>query len=612
VVKTYPLFGAGGQRRIAGMFLRFTRRRKNGKEHRYWSIVENKRCAGGKVVQRPVLYLGEINDSQHAAWLRVIEAFDEESLRPRQLALFPAGRDVPDHAAGFGVQVRLDAMELHRPRQWGACWLACHLYEQLELDRFFAPRLPDSREGTSWQHILQTLVCYRLIDPGSEWRLHRLWFEQSAMGDLLGEDYALVEKNALYRCLDKLLAHKTALFDHLRARWQDLFCAKFEVLLYDLTSTYFESDPPDNDADKRRHGYSRDKRSDCVQVVIALIVTPEGFPLAYEVLPGNTADNTTLRGFLQKIEAQYGKAQRIWVMDRGIPTEEVLREMRQADPPVSYLVGTPKGRLAKMEKALLARPWQAVREGVDVKLLPQEEELYVLARSSARIDKERAMRRRKLKWLWARLKELSAMSLSREELLMKLGAARAKAPAAWRLVDVHVDPQIATFTYALNRDKLRNLRRREGRYLLRTNLCGREPAELWQFYIQLTEVEAAFKNLKDDLQLRPIYHQLIERVEAHIFVAFLAYCLHVTLRARLKPLAGGLTPRAVLDKFAAVQMLDVHFPTTDGRTLVLSRYTELNADQKLMVRQLNLELPPQPPPRITVAGRIARAPARAL
>jgi transposase len=594
------------------MYLRFTRRRKNGKEHRYWSIVESKRCAGGRVVQRPVLYLGEINDSQHAAWSRVIEAFDEESQRPRQLALFPAGRDVPDHAADFGVQVRLDAMELHRPRQWGACWLACHVYEQLELDRFWAPRLPDSREGTSWRHILQTLVCYRLIDPGSEWRLHRLWFEQSAMGDLLGEDYSLVEKNALYRCLDKLVAHKAALFDHLRARWQDLFCAKFEVLLYDLTSTYFESDPPDNDADKRRHGYSRDKRSDCVQVVIALIVTPEGLPLAYEVLPGNTADNATLRGFLEKIEAQYGKAQRIWVMDRGIPTEEALREMRQADPPISYLVCTPKGRLTKMEKALLARPWQAVREGVDVKLLPQEEELYVLARSSARIGKERAMRRRKLKWLWARLKELSAMSLTREQLLMKLGAARAKAPAAWRIVDIKVDPQTATFAYALNRNKLRSLRRREGRYLLRTNLCGREPVELWRFYIQLTEVEAAFKTLKDDLQLRPIHHQLIERVEAHIFVAFLAYCLHVTLRARLKPLANGLTPRAVLDKFAAVQMLDVHFPTTDGRTLVLSRYTELNADQKLLVRQLDLELPLQPPPRITAAGHIARVPAHAV
>ena len=215
-------------------------------------------------------------------------------------------------------------------------------------------------------------------------------------------------------------------------------------------------------------------------MVIALIVTPEGLPLAYEVLPRNTADNATLRGFLKKIEAQYGKAQRIWVMDRGIPTEEVLREMRQADPPISYLVGTPKGRLTKMEKALLARSWQAVREGVDVKMLAQEEELYVLARSSVRIAKERAMRRRKLKWLWARLKELSAMSLTREELLMKLGAARAKALAAWRIVNVKVDPQIATFAYALNRNKFRNLRRREGRYLLRTNLRGREPAELWR------------------------------------------------------------------------------------------------------------------------------------
>jgi transposase len=594
------------------MYLRSTRRIKDGKEHRYWSIVESKRCAGGRVVQRPVLYLGEINDSQREAWCRVVEAFDEEDQRHRQLALFPAERPLPDHARGYGVQVRLDAMELHRPRQWGACWLACHLYEQLGLDRFWASRLPDSREGTSWRHILQTLVCYRLIDPGSEWRLHRHWFEHSAMGDLLDADYSLVEKNALYRCLDKLLAHKTALFDHLRARWQDLFGATFDVLLYDLTSTYFESDPPDDDEDKRRHGYSRDKRSDCVQVVIALIVTPEGFPLAYEVLPGNTADNTTLRGFLRKIEAQYGKADRIWVMDRGIPTDQVLSEMRQSDPPICYLVGTPKGRLTKLEKSLLGLPWRTVREGVDVKLLPQEQELYVLARSRARIHKERAIRQRKLKRLWRRLAELSAMSLKREELLMKLGAARARAGEAWRLVDVKVDKKAATFTYALNRKKLRRVRRREGRYLLRTNLTGREPAELWRFYIQLTEVEAAFKNLKGDLELRPIYHQLIERVEAHIFVAFMAYCLHVTLRARLKPLAAGLTPRAVLDKFAAIQMLDVHFPTTDDRTLILSRHTELTADQKVLVSQLNLELPPQPPPRITAAGQMTRTPVHAM
>ena len=463
----------------------------------------------------------------------------------------------------------------------------------------------DSRKGTRWRHILQTLVCYRLIDPGSEWRLHRLWFEQSAMGDLLGADYGLVEIHALYRCLDKLLAHKAALFDHLRRRWQDLFGASFEVLLYDLTSTYFESAPPDNEDDKRRYGYSRDKRRDCVQVVIALIVTPEGFPIAYEVLPGNTADCTTLRDMLRKIEAQYGKADRIWVMDRGIPTDEVLAEMRAADPPISYLVGTPKGRLSKLEKALLGLPWQAVRQGVDVKLLAQEQELYVLARSHARIHKERAMRRRKLKWLWARLKEISAMDIDREELLMKLGAARARARAAWRLIDIEVASEGANFTFTLNRQKLRQARRREGRYLLRTNLCGQEPAQLWQFYIQLVEVEAAFKNLKDDLQLRPIYHQLESRIEAHIFVAFLAYCLHVTLRARLKPLAPGLTPRAVLDKLAAIQMLDVHFPTTDGRTLILSRYTELNADQKLLVKQLNLDLPSQPPPRITAPAKHA-------
>jgi hypothetical protein len=594
------------------MYLRFARRRKDGKEHRYWSIVESRRCAGGRVVQRPILYLGEINDGQREAWCRQIEAFDEASGRHRQLALFSAEQAVPDHAKGLGVQVRLDAMELHRPRQWGACWLACHLYQQLELDRFFAPLLPDSREGTNWQHILQTLVCYRLIDPGSEWRLHRQWFEQSAMADLLGEDYALVAKNALYRCLDKLLPHKAALFSHLRARWQNLFAAKFDVLLYDLTSTYFESPPPDDEADKRRHGYSRDKRNDCVQVVIALIVTPDGFPLGYEVLPGNTADCTTLRDMLRKIEAQYGKVNRVWVMDRGIPTEEVLAEMRAADPPVSYLVGTPKGRLSKLEKHLVTLPWQAVREGVDVKLLPQDQELYVLAQSHARINKERAMRRRKLKWLWARLKEIAAMELDREELLMKLGAARAKARAAWRLLDIAVAPEGATFSFTLDRAKLRQVRRREGRYLLRTNLTGKDPAELWRFYIQLVEIEAAFKTMKDDLHLRPIYHQLEHRIEAHIFVAFLAYCLHVTLRARLKPLAPGLTPRAVLDKFAAIQMLDVHFPTTDGRTLILSRYTELTADQKLLARHLKLDLPPQPPPRITAPEKIARLPANAV
>jgi len=594
------------------MYLRSNRRIKDGKEHRYWNIVESKRCGAGKVVQRQVLYLGEINDNQHQAWCRVIEAFDEKTQQRTQLALFPAEKELPEYAEGYGVQVRLEAMELHRPRQWGACWLACLLYEQLGLDQFWKDRLPDSRQGTCWQHILQTLVCYRLIDPGSEWRLHRLWFDQSAMGDLLSEDYSLVEKNALYRCLDKVLEHKQALFSHLTERWQGLFAAKFDVLLYDLTSTYFESTQPSDEKDKRRYGYSRDKRPDCVQVVLALIVTPEGFPLAYEVLAGNTSDRTTLREFLNKIETQYGKAERIWVMDRGIPTEEVLSEMRHSDPPVYYLVGTPKGRLSQLEQNLLGLPFTTVRSGVEVKLLAHDQELYVLAKSHNRIDKERAMRHRQLRALIKRLKELQQMKLtSAQTLLLKLGAAKGKYRAAWRLVDI-VLPESkthsanVTFSFRLNRQKLREVRRREGRYLLRTNLSGKQPAQLWQFYIQLVEIEAAFKNLKDDLELRPIYHRLQSRIEAHIFVAFIAYCLQVTLRARLRPLAGGLTPRSVLDKFAAIQMLDVKFPTTDGRTLILSRYTEPDTEHKLLLEQLKLSLPPQPPPRISAVGQPMR------
>ena len=588
------------------MYLRCNTRFKDGKQHRYWNIVESKRLCGGKVMQRQVLYLGEINDEQKQSWCRVIEAFDDNQQQSQELALFPADKELPEYAKDNGIGLRLGEMELCRPRQYGACWLACHLYEQLGLDRFWQERLSDSREGKSWGHILQTLVCYRLIDPGSEWRLHRQWYERSAMGDLLEEDDGVVEKNGLYRCLDKVLEHKQALFSHLSERWRDLFRASFEVLLYDLTSTYFESSPPQDDDDKRRFGYSRDKRSDCVQVVIALVITPEGFPLAYEVLAGNTSDRATLREFLNKIETQYGKAQRIWVMDRGIPTEAVLKEMRQSDPPVHYLVGTPKGKLKQFEQDLLKVAWQQVRSGVEVKLLAHEQELYVLAKSHGRVDKERAMRQRQLRALIQRLKELGAMKLKNQKaLLLKLGAAKGKYPAAWRLVDVNVKEasEPVPFSFRLNRSKLRAVRRREGRYLLRTNLAQRPPEQLWQFYIQLVEIEAAFKNLKDDLQLRPIYHQLPSRIEAHIFVAFMAYCLHVTLRARLRALAGGLTPRAVLDKLSAIQMLDVKFPTTDGRTLVLTRHTEPDIDQKILIEQLKLSLPPQPPPRISASGK---------
>ena len=497
------------------MFLRATTRKKDGKVHRYWSIVENRRLPDGRVLQRHLLYLGEINSSQERAWRKSVEVFDERTEQSRTLSLFPEDRLDEGVVDDSVVRLCLAQLRLCHPRMWGGCWLALKMWETLELDRFWRVRWPKSRKGTRWDQVLFVLVVYRLLSPGSEWRLHRQWFERSALRDLLGAGEGLADIHKLYACHDKLLAHKTALFDHLVGRWRDLFNVDFDVLLYDLTSTYFEANPPFGDDDKRRFGYSRDKRPDCVQVVIALVVTPEGLPLAYEVLPGNTADSTTLRDFLDRIERQYGKARRVWVMDRGIPTEATLEQMRQADPPVHYLVGTPKGRLSKLEKDLLGKPWQEARPGVQVKLLPQDNELYVFAQSADRVAKERAMRKRQLKRLWARLKQLSAMTLTHQELLMKLGAARSQYPTGWRLVEVKADDQAPTFTYRLNRAKLRQVRRREGRYLLRTNLTGRDPAELWRYYIQLTQVEEAFKNLKGDLAIRPIYHQNEARIEAH-------------------------------------------------------------------------------------------------
>ena len=584
------------------MFLRQKIRKKDGKEHRYFSVVENQRVAGGRVVQRQVLYLGEINDTQQLAWRRSIEVFEDGASQPRTLSLFPEDRCeelLPDTSI---VRLKLSQVRLCRPRQWGACWLALTLWRELQLDQFWAERLPASRKGTRWDDVLFVLAAYRLLAPGSEWRLHREWFAHSALVDLLGADFGLAEIHKLYACHDRLLAHKPALFEHLVGRWRDMFNASFDVLLYDLTSTYFEANPPFPEGDKRRHGYSRDHRPDCVQVVIALVVTPEGLPLGYEVLSGNTADSTTLRGFLERIVRQYGKARRIWLMDRGIPTEAVLAEMRAADPPVRYLVGTPKGRLSRLEQELLEKPWQEARPGVQVKLLPQDGELYVFAESRDRVAKERAMRRRQLKWLWKRLGQLAAMKLSREELLMKLGSARSQAPTAWRLVTITVAKDSATFSYQLDRDKLRQARRREGRYLLRTNLTSTDPKLHWEYYLQLVEIEGAFKLLKDDLEVRPLYHQKESRIEAHIFVAFLAYCLSVTLRGQLRKLAGGLTSRAVLEKFAALQMVDVHFPTTDGRELIFRRYTQPEKDQKILLAQLGRQLPEQPPPRISAQG----------
>ena len=578
------------------MFLRCQRRKKDGKLHEYWSIVESRRVGDGRVVQRQVLYLGEINASQREAWRKTIEV--QDAGQRRQVALFPAGSMPCDDVDAIGV--RLSELRLLRPRQWGACWLALQLWQQLELDVFWRARLRPSRQGTPWLKVLKTLVAYRLIDPGSEWRLHRQWFDASAMADLLESDFCLAEKNTLYRCLDRLVVHKDELNKFLLQRWGELFAAKFDVLLYDLTSTYFETDQDRGPDDLRRYGYSRDKRGDCRQVVIALIVTPEGFPLSYEVMSGDTADSTTLSGFLERIEHRYGRANRIWVMDRGIPTEDSLAKMRAIG--ASYLVGTPKGRLTKLEQSFLSQPWAKVREGVQAKRLATQEDVYVLAQSDARIGKERGMRSKRLRRYIERLKAIQGQALTRDQLLMKLGAAKHDAGRAASLVKVSIPKEASTtasLEFTLERAKLRQVRRREGRYLLRTNLTAGEPAALWTFYIQLTEVEQAFKEIKHDLAIRPIFHRTQERIEAHIFVAFMAYCLQVTLKAQLRQLAGGTTPREVIDKFKTMQMVDVQLPTTDGRELTLSRYTQPEPEHRMLLEQLRLSLPGQPPPKIT-------------
>jgi transposase len=589
------------------MFLRCHKRKKDGKEHRYYSVEESRRLQSGKVVQRRVLYLGEINDSQQASWRKTLEVFDEQQQRSTTLSLYPDSRPAPADVIDT-VQVKLSEMQLRRPRPYGNCWLGCELWRQLELDRFWEQKLPRGRESVGWAQVLELLAVNRLIDPGSEFRLHRQWFDQSAMDVLLGVDFAVAEKDRLYRCLDRILEHKQELFQHLQQRWKDLFDAQFDVLLYDLTSTYVEGEAELNPKAKR--GYSRDGRPDCKQVIVALVITPEGFPLAYEVMDGNTSDKTTLRGFLKKIEGLYGQARRVWLMDRGIPTEAVLAEMRDPEREMFYLVGTPRARVAKYEKQWLDLPWRKVRDSVEVKLFSQDGELYVLAKSEGRQAKEIAIRRKKLARLLRKLRAMRRSCPKRDQLLMRVGAAKTEAGRAFGFVKIHL-PKAGqavtreTFTFQIDKAKLKETQLRDGHYLLRTNLVAEDPAVLWDRYMQLVQIEAAFKCLKSELGIRPIYHQLEHRVEAHIMVAFLAYCLTVTLKHRLRAHAPGLTPRAVLEKLSAIQMLDVWLPTTDGRYLVMPRYTEPEADLGVLLYQLRITLPKQPLPRLVAAPAAA-------
>ena len=583
------------------MFLRSSNRKKDGKDHRYFSIVENRRLDSGQTVQRTVLYLGEINDQQQAAWRKTLEVFDEDRQRYTSLSLFPEDREIPADALD-ALQVKLSGLELRRPRVFGSCWLGCELWGQLGLEEFWSERLPTGPEAVSWEKVLRLLVVNRLLAPGSEFHLHRQWFVNSAMDELLGEDFAVADKDRLYRCLDRVLEHKRELFVWLKQKWADLFQADFEVLLYDLTSTYFEGEMEGNTKAKR--GYSRDGRPDCVQVVIALVMTPDGFPLAYEVMKGNTSDRKTLKPFLEKIESTYGKARRVWVMDRGIPSEAQLAEMRERQ--VLYLVGTPRSKVAQHAQKWLDQPWHRVRDSVRVKLFEHEGELWVLAESQGRRAKEIAIRRKRLARLLRKLRRMRRRLPSRDRLLLRIGAAKKEAGRAFGLVKIQV-PKAGqpvtreTFQFYLDKAKLEELEQRDGHYLLRSNLTGEDPAVLWERYIQLTQIEAAFRTLKSELGIRPIYHRRGDRVEAHIFVAFLAYCLHVTLKNQLLIHAPGLTPQAVLEKLATIQMIDVWIPTRDQRWLVLPRYTQPEKEVQILLDRMQRRLPAQPPPRLTGA-----------
>lgn len=571
-------------------------------------------------MQRQVLYLGEISDSQEAAWRKSIEVFDEEQDHSEQFCLFSSDKVIAD-AQVNALSLRLTEMRLLRPRSFGDCWLGCLLWDELGLGRFWDARLGSGRGGVPWSKVLQVLAVNRLCQPMTEFAVHRRWFLGSAMDELLGVDFAVAAKDRLYRCLDRVLAHKKELCQFLVERWKTLFDASFDVLLYDLTSTYFEGGS--QEIPKARHGYSRDKRSDCRQVVIALVVSSQGLPLAYEVLAGNRSDKTTLAEFLEKIQSMYGKARRVWIMDRGIPTKATLAQMRRDE--VAYLVGTPKILLSQLEKELLEKPWERVHEGMQVKLLEKEGELYVQAHSQQRQMKETAMRRRRLKKLVHGLNRLKRRLPKRDRLLKRVAVLQKEAGRVKSFVKVRepateepVNRQ--TFVCTFDRAAWKKSLERDGSYVLRASIPWEDfPAKmekkgpvLWEWYMQLVRVEEAFKTLKSDLDLRPIHHQVEKRVEAHILVAFLGYCLSVTLRMKLRESAQGLTPRAVLQSMSRIQMVEVHIPTTDGRVLVIPRHTDPEPQQKLILEHLGLELPPQPPPRITQGELAAQAQVPAL
>jgi transposase len=578
------------------MYLKPHVRCKDGKRHVYYSLTESLRVSRKRVVQRTVLHLGELNTTQVERWQRAIETVQEDGRR-RQMRLFTDREGQVPVAAQDVAEVILSSLVVRRPRRFGDCWISCKLWEELGLRSFWEEVLGEERGRVPWAKVVELLAVNRLCAPRSELFIHEKWFGQTAMDLLLDCDAAVAEKDRLYRALDRMVEHKAGLEQHLADKWRDLFGATFDVLLYDLTSTYFEGAA--EEADKAVRGYSRDHRPDCQQLVIAVVVTPEGFPLTYEVFDGNRADVTTLEQMLEVVESQHGRARRIWVFDRGIVSEANLEKLRQRGG--QYVVGTPRHRLEAFEKQLLEGPWVLINESVQVQLFPEGPETYVLARSVERAKKEEAMRWRQIRGLMRDLVRLrrslrKGALVDSDKVLMRLGRLSERWPRAWSYVGVSW--QEGKLGWHWDRQALRLAQHRDGAYLLRTNLTEHTPEALWKMYVQLTEVEAVFRALKGDLAIRPIWHWTNRRVEAHVMVAFLGYCLWVCLKQKLKAAAPALTPWQLLDQLGRVIQVEVWFKLKAGGAICLPRITQPEPAQALLLHQLGWALPEQPPPRI--------------
>jgi transposase len=589
------------------MFLRPHSRNKDGKDHTYWSLVETVRTADGPR-QKTLCYLGELNSSAQARWLRTVEVFNEQG-EAQQLKLFPSEVEPPADDPQV-ARVLLNRVRLERTRQFGACFLGLDLWKRLELDRFFERTIDGEAADVPWSRVAALLAINRLCAPGSELAIEQRWYPSTALDDLLEIEEGKINDTRLYRCLDRILPHKTKLERHLKERYGALFGAEFDVLLYDLTSTYVEGAAEKNPMVRR--GYSRDHRPDCEQLVIALIVNNEGFPFSYETFDGNRTDVSTMETILRMVERKYGKARRIWVFDRGIVSEENLAAIRKRGG--QYLTGTPRSQMKQFEAELLKDDWTRVRPEVEVRkiAIPQGEETYILCRTAGRKEKEKAIRSRFSNSMEKALKALEKTIVTgrlkdRNKMERRLGRIQARHPQVNDLYDVALreTAEGVRLFWQIKEDRKSWRESREGAYLLRTNLQAETAEQLWSKYMQLTEAEASFRALKSELSIRPLFHQLETRVKAHVMVAFLGYALWVTLKHVLKRRpaimpkssesgvdnAEPLSPMRAIALLSTLHSADIVLPTTDGREIRLRRITEPTAEQKSLLRQLGIALP---------------------